>query len=117
MNPHDKAHELARALQASDAYAGMKRARDQIEPDPQAKHMLRDFHLKQLQYEQKRLMGHEPTEEEQQSLQKLYEALQMHHAVREYLLAEYQLGIVMQDVQKILSDSLQDVALTDEFGD
>lgn len=116
MNPYDKAHELARAIQESDAYRAMKVAKDTIEPDEQAKRMLADFHMKQIQFEQKRIMGQEPGEEEQESLRKLYEILQLHSELRDYLMAEYQLGILMQDVQKILGDTLQDVSITDGFG-
>jgi len=111
MNPYDKAHELARAIQGTDAYRAMKVAKDKIAPDEHAKRMLGDFHLKQMQFEQKRMMGQEPSSEEQESLQKLYEILQLHSAVRDYLLAEYQMGVLMQDVQKILGETLQGVAV------
>ena len=110
MNPYDCAHQLARAIRDSDAFRALKAAGDKVGPDEQAKRMLADFHVKQLEFEQKRLMGQEPGEEEQETLRKLYEILQLHAAVREYLMAEYQFGVLMQDVQKILGDVLQDVS-------
>lgn len=111
MNPYDRAHELARAIRESDAFHSMKAAKEKIDPDGQAKQMLADFHMKQLEFEQKRLMGQEPTAEEQDGLHKLYEILQLHPAVRDYLMAEYQLGVMMQDVQKILGEVLQEITI------
>lgn len=115
MNPHDKAHELLRAIQASDSYTAMKRARVQIEPDEQAKRMLQDFHMKQLQFAQMQMMGQEPSPEEQESLHNLNEILQLHPAVREYLMAEYHLSVMMQDVYKILGDGLQEVSIGEQL--
>ncbi len=111
MNPYDRAHELVRAIQDSEAFRSMKAAKGKIEPDEQAKRMLNDFHMKQLEFERKQLMGEEPTQSEQEGLQKLYDVLQLHEPVREYLLAEYQLGVLMQDIQKILGEALKDVAV------
>ncbi|MHB1628416.1 MAG: YlbF family regulator [Bacilli bacterium] len=111
MNPYDRVHELVRAIQDSEAFRAMKAAKGKIEPDEQAKRMLNDFHMKQLEFERKQLMGEESTESEREGLQKLYDVLQLHEPVREYLLAEYQLGVLMQDVQKILGEALQDVAV------
>jgi len=115
VNPYDKAHELARAIEDSDAFKAMKVAKAKIGSDDQAKRMLGDFHMKQFQFEQKRLMGQEPTDEEQEGLRKLYEILQLHAALREYLMAEYQMGTLMQDVQKILADVLDDVTVEPTF--
>ncbi len=112
MNPYDRVHELVRAIQDADAFRAMKVAKSQIEPDEQAKRMLNDFHMKQLEFERKQLMGEEPTQDEQEGLQKLYDVLQLHAPVREYLMAEYQLGVLMQDIQKILGEALQEIAIT-----
>lgn len=114
LNPYDQAHELARAIRASDAFGSMKTAKDQIGSDEQAKRMLNDFHVKQFEFETKRLMGQEPTTEEQEGLQKLYDILQLHAPVRDYLMAEYQLGVLMQDVQKILGDVFKEVSIDGE---
>lgn len=111
MNPYDQAHALAKAIRESDAFKSMKAAGEKIGSDEQAKRMLNDFHMKQLEFEQKRLLGQEPTQEEQDTLRKLYEILQLHAAVREYLMAEYQMGVLFQDVQKIIGDVLQEVAI------
>ncbi|KYP81885.1 YlbF family regulator [Ferroacidibacillus organovorans] len=113
MNPYDCAHELARAIRESEGFRAMKAAKEKIDPDEKAKEMLNDFHLKQLQFEQKRILGQEPTEEEQDGLHKLYEILQMHQPVREYLQAEYQLSVLMQDVQKVLGDLFLEVSVTE----
>lgn len=111
MNPYDSAHQLARTIRDAEAFISMKAAKERIQDDENAKRMLNDFHMKQLQFEQKRLLGQEPTEEEQEALHKLYEILQLHSDVRDYLLAEYQLGVLMQDVHKILGDVLEEVSI------
>ncbi len=112
MNPYDHAHALAKAIRESDGFRAMKMAKQKIDPDDQAKKMLLDFHMKQFEYERKRLMNEEPSQEDQEDLQKLYEILQLHTAVRDYLQAEYQLGTLMQDVQKILTDALEEVSIS-----
>ena len=111
LNPYDTAHQLARTIRDVEAFHSMKTAKERIQDDENAKRMLNDFHMKQLQFEQKRLLGQEPSEDEQEALQKLYEILQLHSDVRDYLLAEYQLGILMQDVHKILGDVLEEVSI------
>lgn len=114
MNPYDRAHELARALRESEPFRAMKSAKEKLAPDPQGRRMLDDFHLKQLEFERKKILGQEPSVEEQESLQKLYEILQLHETVRSYLMAEYQLGVMVQDVQKILGEVLEEVSIAPE---
>lgn len=111
MNAYDAAHALARAIRESDSFRSMKSAKEALDPDPKAQQMLRDFHIQQLEFERKRMMGQEPTAEEQAGLQQLYEVLQLHPAVREYLMAEYQLGVMFQDVQKIIAEVFQEVSV------
>ena len=111
LNPYDSAHQLARMIRETEAFRSMKAAKERISDDENAKRMLNDFHMKQLQFEQKRILGQEPAEEEQEALHKLYEILQLHSDVRDYLLAEYQLGVLMQDVHKILGDVLEEASI------
>ncbi|MCI0182464.1 MAG: YlbF family regulator [Acidibacillus sp.] len=115
MNPYDKAHELVRALRESEEYRTMKQSVDQVSGDDQAKRMITDFHMKQLEFERNRLLGQEPTQEDQEDLQKLYDVLQLHTAVRDYLRAEYQFGMIIQDIQKILSDALEEITIMPEL--
>ncbi|PWI58074.1 YlbF family regulator [Sulfoacidibacillus thermotolerans] len=111
MNPYDKAHELVRALRESEEFRAMKKAVEQVGSDEQAKRMILDFHMKQLEFERKRLLGEETSQQDQADLQKLYDVLQLHTAVRDYLRAEYQFGVIVQDIQKIIADALQEVTL------
>jgi cell fate (sporulation/competence/biofilm development) regulator YlbF (YheA/YmcA/DUF963 family) len=114
MNPYDHAHELARALRSSAPYKAMQEAKGHLDGDPQAARMLMDFHMKQLEFEQRRLLGQTDDPAAEESLRKLYDILQLHPHVRDYLRAEYELGVLFQDVQKILGDVLQEVALAGE---
>ncbi len=111
MNLYDKAHELVRALKDSEEFRMMKTAVDQVGGDEQAKRMITDFHMKQLDFERKRLIGEEPTQQDQEELQKLYDVLQLHTTVRDYLRSEYQFGVIVQDIQKILADALEEVMI------
>ncbi len=111
MNPYDKAHELAQAIRESDAFVKMKSAKTKLEVDKSAKIMLLDVERKQLNLERKRLLGQPISEEEQASLSKLLEIVQMHEVVHEYLEAEMQVGILYQDIQQIIGDAIQEASL------
>ena len=111
MNPYDKAHDLARAIRESGPFAQMKSAKDKLENDESAKKMLLDFQRKQLAMERKRLLGEDISETEQNGLSKLYDIVQMHELVRDYLSAEMQMGILYQDIQQIIGDVIQEASL------
>lgn len=113
MNPYDKAHELARSVVASDAYVKAKAARERLERDPSALRMAQDIRTRQWALQAKVFAGQTPTREEEETLQRLMEVVSLNSDVREYLQAEYQLSVLLADIQRILADAARDAMLPD----
>ena len=51
MNVYDKAHELSKALKNSDEYRSFLSAKQAVDSDEQAKKMVKEFILKQMEIE------------------------------------------------------------------
>lgn len=111
MNPYDKAHELARSLRASDPYGRLKAAREKVEADPSTQRMLQDFRRRQWLMQTQQMMGQQPSEEERSMLEKLSEVITLNQDARAYLEAEYQVTQVAMDVQRILSEVVEEAML------
>lgn len=116
MNPYDKAHELAKAIRESDVFAKTASAREQLEADPSALQMVQDFRHRQWELQAKTMMGQTPTEQEQETLTKLAEVVSMNSDVSAYLSAEYQLSVLLSDVQRILGGIVKEATLPEPFG-
>jgi cell fate (sporulation/competence/biofilm development) regulator YlbF (YheA/YmcA/DUF963 family) len=106
VNVHDYAHSLARALKESQEYRAFKAARERIEQKPAAKEMVADFHKKQLELQSLALQGKEPSQQQKEALERLYGVLQGDPDVRDYLLAEQRLALLMNDIYKIIGEAI-----------
>lgn len=106
VNVHDYAHNLARALKESPENRAFQAARAKIKGNKAAEQMLTDFHKKQLELQSLSLQGKEPTAEQKEALERLYNIIQTNLDVREYLMAEQRLGVLLQDVNKIIADAI-----------
>jgi len=107
VNVYDYAHSLARALKDSNEYQGFKVARTKLKTKPTAEKMVADFHKKQLELQTQALQGKEPTDEQKEALQRLYGIIQGDPDVREFLAVEQRLTVMVQDINKIISDALE----------
>jgi cell fate (sporulation/competence/biofilm development) regulator YlbF (YheA/YmcA/DUF963 family) len=109
MNIYDKAYDLARALRESNELKEMKQLNEQIEGDPDGKRMLDDFRQRQIELQQKMLSGEMPSQEEMEKMEKLYEVISLNPSLRRLFEAERRMGVIMEDVQRIISEPLQEV--------
>lgn len=108
MNVHDLAHQLARALNSSDEYRGFVQVKEKVKADPANTKMLADFQIKQFEIQQHQMMGQEISEEKQQELERMYSLLSLNPSIKEYLELEFRFNRLVNDVQKILADSIQE---------
>jgi len=111
MNPYDKAHELAKALRSSDVFVQLTAAKQRIEEEPSTARMTQDFRRRQWMLQAKQMTGQSVTPEEEESLQKLAQVIELNADVRAYLQAEYQFSVLLSDVERILADVAQDAML------
>jgi cell fate (sporulation/competence/biofilm development) regulator YlbF (YheA/YmcA/DUF963 family) len=107
MNIYDKAHHLAKALKESKEVEEITSAMKLIETDPEAKKMLDDFRERQMEVQQRMMSGDMPAQEEMEKMEKLFEVLSLNLNIRRLFDAERRLSVIIEDVNKIIADSLQ----------
>lgn len=106
MNIYDKAHELAAALKGSQEVAEITAAMKLVDADPESKRMLDDFRTRQNEVQQRMMAGEMPAPEEMEQMEKLFEVLSLNLNIRRLFDAERRLSVIIQDVNKIITDSL-----------
>ncbi|MBW4084175.1 YlbF family regulator [Paenibacillus sp. S150] len=106
MNVIDKAHELARAIKDSSEVADITSAMKVIEADQESKRMLDNFRQNQIELQQRMMSGEMPPQEEMEKMEKLFEVLNLNLGIRRLFDAERRLSVVIEDVNKIITDSL-----------
>ncbi|MNH74986.1 hypothetical protein D3C87_398360 [compost metagenome] len=107
MNIYDKAHELAQALRDSQEVQEITAAVKLIDADPESKRMLDDFRNRQNELQQRMMSGDMPSPEEMENMEKQFEVLSLNLNIRRLFDAERRLSVIIQDVNKIIADSLQ----------
>lgn len=113
MNVYDIAHDLARAVKDSQEMTILKKAMADIESNADAKQMLDDFRQRQADVQRQIMSGETPASDEMENMEKLYEIINMNPTIRNMLEAERRLSIVMEDIQRILSEPLKEIYLID----
>ena len=106
MNVYDEAHGLARAIKESQEFKHYSELREKVEANESVNEMLKNFQQKQMELQTKAMMGEELGEEFQTTLQNLYGILAKDPLAAEYLQAEMQFSMMMNDVYKILGEAI-----------
>ncbi|WP_339247604.1 YlbF family regulator [Paenibacillus sp. FSL R10-2796] len=106
MSIHDKAHELAKAIKESSEVSDIRNAMKVVETDPEAKAMLDNFRQGQMELQQRMMSGEMPPQEEMEKMEKLFEVLNLNLGIRRLFDAERRLSVVIEDVNKIITESL-----------
>ncbi|GGH14588.1 YlbF family regulator [Paenibacillus segetis] len=106
MNIYDKAHELAQSLKESPEVSEINAAMKIIDADPESRRMLDDFRNRQNEVQQRMMTGEMPSPEEMEKMEKLFEVLSQNLSIRRLFEAERRLSVIIQDVNKIITDSL-----------
>ncbi|MCQ4086923.1 YlbF family regulator [Saccharibacillus sp. JS10] len=105
-NVYDQANELAKSLQESQEVQDITAALKLIEADPESKRMLDDFRTRQMNIQQRVMSGEVPPQDEMEQMEKLFEVLSLNLNIRRLFESEQRLSVIIQDVNKIISDSL-----------
>jgi cell fate (sporulation/competence/biofilm development) regulator YlbF (YheA/YmcA/DUF963 family) len=109
MNIYDKANELAKALKESQEVQDITSAMSLIEKDPESKSMLEDFRNRQMEIQQRMMSGDMPSQEEMEKMEKLFDVLSLNLNIRRLFDAERRLSVIIEDINKMISDSLQNL--------
>lgn len=109
MNPYNAAHTLAKALRECQEYKDYKSAQEILKDDAQAKEMLKDFRSEQFKLQRQKLSGLEVAKEQEEKVSKLYSVISMNLTIKRFLEAEQRMGVILQDVQKIITEATGDL--------
>ena len=109
MSVYDKAHDLAKALQGSDEYRRLSELQGPLLQNNEAHTMVNDFLKKQAEVQLEMMQGKQDSSKMQQ-LQKVYELLAINPQAGAYIQTYMRFQLMMQDVSKIITESVQDVA-------
>ena len=106
MQVYDHAHALARALKESNVYQDYLGAKEKVEGEESAREMLHDYQefLKEIQ--EKYLKGEEITKEQEDKNERLKSVILLNTLIKNYFEAEHRLGVVLMDIQKIISEAV-----------
>ncbi len=106
MSVYDIANRLARALKKSEKYKDYKQIREKIMDDEKKLEMLKDYQQQQMKLQSKQLSGQELSVEEKERFENLREIIELNADIKKYLEAEYQISILLNDIQKIIFSDL-----------
>ena len=106
MTACDKANELARILKDSDEYRTLDRARRELDADPAAIGMVKDFLQKSMEVQIDAMSNKPEAKAKEAALQKMFEMLSLNTRARDYVTAYFRFQMTMKDVYKILSDAV-----------
>lgn len=108
-NVYNEIHKMAFALKNCDDYMALVAAKKAIEADENAKSMLKDFMAKQMDLQIANMSGKaEENKEKLEQVQKLYEIISLNPNARDYLNYMMKFERIMQDMYKIVNDSIRE---------
>lgn len=109
MNIYDMANDLANEIKQSDEYINYKNAREKINSNNDYKIQIAEF--EKLRYEEQinKIKNGINNEIKIKQMQKLYANLIQIEEIKQYFDAELKFNILFGDINKILSDAVQDV--------
>ena len=113
MNPHDAAHNLAKALRESADFKELKDVQATLKADQSARSMLLDFRTEQLEMQKQQISGVAVSPEQEEKLEKLFEVINMNLTIKRFLQAEYRVAVLLQDVHKIIGDATSEIIDTE----
>jgi cell fate (sporulation/competence/biofilm development) regulator YlbF (YheA/YmcA/DUF963 family) len=113
MNPHDAAHNLAKALRESADFKELKDVQAALKADQSARSMLLDFRTEQLAMQKQQISGVAVSPEQEEKLEKLFAVINMNLTIKRFLQAEYRVAVLLQDVHKIIGDATSEIIDTE----
>ena len=109
MNVYDTANRLSQEIKESEEYVNYKKAKEYIDLKPELKTKIMDF--QKLRYEAQIAMMQEGKEDKTKidEAQKIYAELIEIPEVKNYFNTELNFNVMLADVNKIISEAVEDV--------
>lgn len=106
MNVYDRAHELARELKVTPEVVEYREAVKKIESNESNKRMVDDFRQKQMELYSIQMQGMEPSREQIDSINNLWNVIGINPDIRGLMESEMKFSKLWQDIMKILNDAV-----------
>ena len=113
MEIYDLAHALAKALRESNEYQQYQEVREKVLGDTSTKKMIQDYQNLYWVIQTGKLIGQDIKVEDQEKFDKLNDIIMLNDTAQKYLGTENRLGIILQDIQKIVTEAIE-VGFTEE---
>lgn len=108
MYVYDEANNLAKAIKESKEYEEFKKAKENLENNPEMKARVEEFEKIRYDVQVMSFQG-EQDKEKQKKLQEMYEILMKDAEIKEYFDVEVRFNIMLADVNRIISESVKDL--------
>lgn len=108
-NLYDTANQLERELRQSEEFTAVKSAFEAVQQSEEAKALFEEFRDMNRKFLQKQMNSEELTEEDTTYANDLYQKASSNEAIQTLMQAEQRLNTVMQDINRILTTSLQEL--------
>lgn len=106
MNVYDEAHNLARAIKASNEFIEFDKIRSEVEKDEQLSQMLKDLQTKQVEIQAAQMTGQEIDPDLMSQLQSLSTMIATKPLAAQYMQAEATFSVMINDVFGIISEAM-----------
>ena len=108
-NLYDTANQLERELRQSEEFAAVKLAFEAVQQSDEAKALFEEFRTVNVELQQKQFSGQEITEEDIQKAQELGQKVSENEHIKALMEAEQRLNTIMQDINRIITNPLQEL--------
>ena len=109
MYVYDAANSLAQSIKESPEYVEFKKTREYVASVPELKEKVEEFDKLKYEIQVLTFQGEKQDDEKMQKLQDLYAILVADEKIKEYFDVEVRFNIMLADVNKIISESVQDL--------
>lgn len=108
MYVYDEANNLAKAIQESNEYLEYKKAKEDLNSNPEMKQKVGEFEKIRYDVQVMSFQGKDDPEK-MKKLQEMYNILNGDKQIKEYFDIEVRFNIMLADVNRIISESVKDL--------
>lgn len=109
MNVYDTANRLAQEIKTSEEYMTYKKAKEFIDLKPELKEKIANFQQMTYEAQISAMQTGKQDEDKLGQVQSLYAELIENAEVKSYFDAELKFNVMLADVNKIISEAVEDV--------
>ncbi len=106
---YELAHQLERAIRASDDFQRLKHVYEEIQRDETAYHMFTNFRNIQMQLHQKQMTGASILPEEVEQAQKALTLAQRNEKIAKLMELEQRMSMIIADINQIAMKPLEEL--------